>query len=125
MNDLTLRLLLVGAVVLVAGVAALAARRYGAPYHRPIQTAGIDLPPGIVVFTSTECSKCKRVLARAKKVGAPLREVTYELERPLFEAAGIEGVPLTVVVDQSGRVIAQMAGLARIGSLRRAVARAG
>lgn len=125
MTDLTLRLLVVGAVVVVAGIAALVAHRYGAPYHRPIQITGVDLPPGIVVFTSTDCSKCKRALARAKKVGAPLREVTYELERPLFEAAGIEGVPLTVVVDENGTVIAQMAGLARVGSLRRAVTRAG
>jgi thiol:disulfide interchange protein len=61
----------------------------------------------------------------AKSVGAPLREVTYELESDLQKRVGVTGVPLTLVIDRSGEVVAQLAGRLRMASLVRAVARAG
>ncbi len=123
MDETLGRLLLIAAVVVGAAVVALLFRRR--PVHPPVDISGTDLGPGLVVFTSTECQRCKVVLAAAKSVDAPLREVTYELEPGLQERVGVAGVPLTIVVDNTGAVVAQYAGLVSAGRLRRAVAGAG
>lgn len=124
MVDPIVGLIVVVAIVGVAAVAAFWSRR-STPYHPLIDVAGLVLPPGLVVFTSTNCHRCKDVLAVARSVDAPLREVTFELESELQERAGVTGVPLTVVIDSSGAVVSQFAGPVRLGSLRRAVGRAG
>jgi hypothetical protein len=114
-------------VLLVLGVAAAAAgtARRLRPHHPPIDIVGLNLPPGVVVFTSTNCPRCKPVLAAARASGAPVREVTYELEGDLQRQAGVVGVPLTVVVDSDGAIVAQLPGPISSRRLRRAVARAG
>jgi thioredoxin-like negative regulator of GroEL len=94
-------------------------------YHPPLDLAGASFQSGIVVFTSTECRRCKEVLAVAKATGAPLREVTYELEPALQEQLGVAGVPLTLVIDAKGQRVAQFAGPVRPQRLRRALRRAG
>ncbi len=119
-----MRVLLVLVVLGVAAAAATAARRLR-PHHPPIDIVGLGLPPGVVVFTSTDCPRCKPVLAAARASGAPMREVTYELEGDLQRRAGVVGVPVTIVVDHSGRIVAQLAGGVSSIRLRRAVARAG
>jgi hypothetical protein len=95
------------------------------PHHPPVDIAGLGLPAGLIVFTSTDCPRCKPVLAAARAAGAPVREVTYELEGDLQRRAGVVGVPLTVVVDRSGVVVAQLPGRVSSGRLRRAAVRAG
>ena len=123
MDDALVRLLLITAVVgAAAGVAFLFRRR---PVHPPVDIAGTGLGPGLVVFTSTECQRCKVVLAAAKSLDAPLREVTYEIEPALQERVGVSGVPLTLVIDNSGAVAAQYAGLVSSRRLRRALTSAG
>ena len=123
MDEALARLLIVAGVIAVAaGVAFLFRRR---AFHPPVDIDGMGLGPGLVVFTSTTCRRCKIVLAAAKSIGAPLREVTYELEGAVQQRAGVTGVPLTLVVDQSGTVVAQYAGLVTARRLRRAVGRAG
>lgn len=124
MGDVVVRVLLVLIVASVAGGVSLWFRR-NAVYHPSVDVAGLGLPPGLVVFTSTECRRCKQVLAAARVIDVPLREVTYELEPELQERAGVVGVPLALVIDDSGRLIDQFAGVVRPGTLRRAVARAG
>jgi glutaredoxin len=118
------RLLLVIGVLAAAGLVGYLSNRRR-PQHPPLTVAGLGLPPGLVVFTSAECRRCKDVLAVAKSVGVPLREVTYELESDLQKRVGVTGVPLTLVIDRSGEVVAQLAGRLRMASLVRAVARAG
>jgi hypothetical protein len=118
------RVLLVLALLGVAAAAGAAARRFR-PQHPPIDIAGLGLPAGITVFTSTDCPRCKPVLASARASGVPVREVTYELEGDLQRRAGVIGVPLTVVVDRSGRVVAQLAGRVSARRLRRAAVGAG
>jgi hypothetical protein len=114
-------ILVVGLVA--AGVAFLSRRN--TTYHPPIDITGLGLPAGLVVFTSTECSRCREVLLAAKSIDVPLREVTFELESDLQERAGVVGVPLTLVIDESGNLVAQLAGVAGARSLRRAAVRAG
>lgn len=119
-----LRALLIVAVLLVAAAVAYLARRSGV-YHPRLDISGFGFEPGLVIFTSTACPRCKIVLATAKSTGAPLREVTFELESRLQERLGVTGVPLTLVVDRSGAVAAQFAGLVGSRRLRRAIAAAG
>jgi hypothetical protein len=123
MSDLGLRLLVVGGVVVVVALSTLAARRYGSPHLRPVDVDGLDLPPGLVVFTSTTCATCRRALGAAKATGAPLREITYELEAATFERAGVGAVPLTLVIGGDGEVVDQVGGVPRPARLRRALAR--
>ena len=118
-----LRIVLVVGILVVAALVAVWARRR--PYHAPVDITGAGFDPGLVVFTATECRRCREVLAAAKSTGAPLREVTYELEPGLQERLGVTGVPLTLVVDGSGRVSAQFAGLVDSRRLRRALNQAG
>lgn len=120
MNETLLRLLLITAVILVAAGLGLLARRK-LSLHPPVDIAGVGFDPGLVVFTSTACRRCKEVLAAAKATGAPLREVTFELEAGIQEEVGVIGVPLTLVVDRSGQVSRQFAGLVNRRRLRRAL----
>lgn len=124
MGDPVVGVLVVAAVIGVAAGISYLLRR-NTTYHPPVDIAGLGLPPGLVVFTSTNCRRCKDALAAARHVGVPMREVTYELESDLQQRAGVSGVPLTVVVDPSGRAVAQLAGPVRLRKLQRAVARAG
>ncbi len=124
MSDTVLRLLLVAVVLGVAAGLAFLTRRKTS-YHPPVDIAGIGLPPGLVVFTSTECTRCKEVLALAKTFEIPLREVTYELEPDLQERVGVVGVPLTLAVDSASVLVGQLAGSVTQRSLRRVVRRAG
>lgn len=124
MSDPLVRLLLIAVVVAVAvGVGLLARRRLVT--HPAVDISGVGFEPGLVVFTSTACHRCKKVLAAARATGAPLREVTYELEAGLQEKVGVTGVPLTLVVDGSGRLNSQIAGQAGEQRLRRAIRKAG
>ena len=124
MDSTVARVVLVLLVVGVAAAAAVVARRLR-PHHPPVDIAGLGLPPGVVVFTSTDCPRCKPVLAAARASGAPVREVTYELEGDLQRRAGVVGVPLTVVVDGNGSLVAQIPGRISPGRLRRVAVRAG
>ena len=98
--------------------------RRGTGYHPPVTVDGLGLPPGLIIFTSTACHRCKDALAVARAVDVPLREVTFELESELQERAGVTGVPLTLVIDRSGEPVAQIAGRLRRRSLQRAIGRA-
>lgn len=122
MSDLTIRLIIVAAVVVFVAAVSLLARRLGAPYHAVLDLSGLDLPAGLVMFTSTECENCKKALAVAKATGAPLREITHEIEPGAFEKAGVTGVPLTVVVDAGGTVVDQVGGIPPRRRLLRALA---
>ncbi len=116
-----------GVVMAVLGTAAAAAyfSRRNTTYHPLVDATGLGLPSGLVMFTSTDCHRCKDALAVARTMDAPLREVTYELESELQERVGVIGVPLTLVIDESGACVAQFAGQLRRSSVRRALARVG
>lgn len=115
-------------VVVVAAAAVAIGRlsvRRGLPSHPPVDLDGLGLPAGVVVFTSTECDNCKRVMGVLANVDVPVREVTQELEASLIADAGVEAVPLMVVTDRDGSRAAQLAGVPSRRAIRRALARAG
>lgn len=119
MDDPLVRFLVVGGVALVAAVGALATRRWQRPVHPPVDVRGLGLPSGIVVFTSGECGNCAAARRAAAATGAPVREVTWELEGALLERAGVVSVPLTLVIDDHGAVLAQIVGVPAVRRLRR------
>ena len=124
MDDLLLRILAVAAVIAVAVSVGYLFRRT-AVFHPAVDVSGLGLPPGLIVFSSTNCIRCKEVLASVMSLDVPLREVTYELEPHLHERAGVVGVPLTLAIDQAGNLVDQVAGAASSRVLRRAAVRAG
>jgi hypothetical protein len=123
MDDMLVRLLVVGGAAAVVLLLALATRRWQRPSHPPVALDGLTLPNGIVIFTSTDCTTCKEALVVVKAVDAPVREVTWELEPNVLEAAQVTAVPLTLVRAEDGTVIDQIVGVPRLRRLSRAVQR--
>ncbi len=125
MSSMVVRALVVLVLIGLAVIVASLARRWQRPIHVTPALVGLNMPPGLVVFTATDCSKCRDALALAAQTGAPIREVTYELEPAAFERAGVEAVPLTAVVNGDGSVVATFVGIPRSRRLRRALSTAG
>lgn len=125
MTDLAVRAVLVAALAAAAAGAGLAVtRRRGATQPRArVERLGFDV--AVVAFTSTDCSTCRKVMGRLGALGVPVREVTHELEPGVLEAAGVEGVPLVVVLSPTGEPSAQFGGNVSRRRLRRAVEHAG
>ncbi|MBT8208196.1 MAG: hypothetical protein HKN07_08285 [Acidimicrobiia bacterium] len=125
MSDPLVRLGAVALLVLVAlAVGRWRSRSVGGG-HPFVDLSGLDLPNGIVIFTSTDCAKCKDAVAVLKGISAPVREVAWELEPGVQQQASVESVPLTVVRDKDGSTVAQFTGVPSSVRLRRAVKRAG
>ena len=125
MSETLIRLAVVVAVATAALAIGLLLRRMQWSSHPPIDVTGLEYPAGIVVFTSTECANCKKLLPRLRSLDVPVREVTHEIEPAAFEAAGVEAVPLTVVIDDSGAVVAQLSGAVSARRVKHALRTAG
>lgn len=101
MTEPVLRLVVVGAVVVMVLIGAAIARR-GVVLRRHPPPAGLE--PGVYVFVSDVCSTCQRVedsVASAVPTGG-YRRVSWESEPELFRRLGIERVPVTVQVRADG-----------------------
>ena len=123
--SIAVRIAVVLLAVLIVIVIARFIGRWRGPSHPPIDLGGFAERPGVVVFTSTDCSNCKEVLGMVESLDVPLREVTWELEPTVFEDLGVESVPLTAVVNADRQVELLVAGVPRSRSLGAAVRRAG
>lgn len=120
-----LRVVLVVVAVLLVIVAARLIGRWQRPSHPALDLGDFGPRPGVVLFTSTDCVNCKSARAVVEALGLEAREVTWELEPAVFEAVGVEAVPLTAVVDGEGRVELLTAGVPARRSLHRAAQRVG
>jgi hypothetical protein len=125
MSETLLRAGIVVAVMAIALTIGFVLRRGRWSSHPPIDVSKLALPSGIVVFTATDCSNCKKVLTTLRSVEVPVREVTHELEAATFEAAGVEAVPLTVLIDDQGKVVAQLPGVVSARRVKRSLRSAG
>jgi hypothetical protein len=114
----------VGALLLVLLLARLAGK-WQRPSHPAVEVSALGSEAGIVLFTSTDCSNCAAARRVAEASGLPIREVTWELEPGRFSAAGVEAVPLTVLVDDRRAATAVFAGVPSGRAIQRAARRAG
>lgn len=121
MGDVIVRALVVVAIALAALAAARVAGRVQQPFHRLLDLRATDLPSGVILFTSVDCTNCAAARAAYTKAGIEFREVTWELEGGLMETVGVDAVPLAVFRTADGVTAAQIAGVPRVRALRRAI----
>jgi hypothetical protein len=112
-------------VVAVAVLAAYVARKAAKPIHPEITVGDVGDRPGVVLFTSTDCSNCKAAISVLENASIPFREVTHDLEPQRFETWNVVAVPLTVVIDARGDIVDSMTGIPRARALVRSVHAAG
>jgi glutaredoxin len=103
-SEPVVRLLVAIGVIASALLLAAVANRYRRPIHPAVRVGEVGERPGVVLFSSTDCSNCKRTIERLKQLGVPYREVTYELEPQRFDNWGVVAVPLTVFVNGDDHV---------------------
>ncbi len=99
MDDAVLRLLIVGAVGLVAGVSSVAARRGVAVRRSSLDPVGLDT--GIHLFSSNSCASCDRARAVLIASGRTFEEHEYETASELHVDNGIDRVPAIAWVSAS------------------------
>jgi glutaredoxin len=125
MSDPVARLLVAGGVIAVSLLIAVAASKFTRPLHPSVVVGEVGDRPGVVLFTSTDCTTCKKAIERLKAASVPFREVTHELEPARFESWEVVAVPLTVFVDASDRVVATLTGVPSNRAIRKAARSAG
>ncbi|MBV8693794.1 MAG: hypothetical protein JOY57_19250 [Actinobacteria bacterium] len=133
------RVIIAGALVIVAVVAALLIQRRkpAAPtqprnFDVPAQVdrddfAGADLPWLVAVFTSSTCESCERATAKAAVLASSLvayEEIPYQSRKDLHERYAIDVVPMIVVAGPDGVVRASFIGVPTATDLWAAVAEA-
>ena len=132
------RLLIAGAIVVVALVVALIVRRRRP--DAPTQPAGQvptqldrddfdrpDAPWLVAVFTSATCNTCADVVAKAAVLASDdvaVTDVEWQSQRAVHERYRIDSVPLLVVADRDGVVRTSFAGPVTATDLWAAVAAA-
>jgi len=124
-SEPAVRILIAVGIIASALLFAAVLNRYRKPVHPPVRVGDVGDRPGVVLFTSTDCSTCKRTIERLKQIGVEFREVTYELESGRFDAWGVVAVPVTVFVDMDDHATAVLTGVPSRRSLRRAASSAG
>lgn len=125
MSDGVIRLLVAFGLVVLALSIAYVASKVRRPIHPAIVVGDVGDRPGVVLFTSTDCSTCKKAIARLKAASVPFREVTHELEPTRFESWEVMAVPLTVFLNESSEPVALLTGVPTDRAIRRAALRAG
>lgn len=125
MSDQAVRIAVVIVVVGIAVLAAFIARKMARPVHPDINVGEVGDRPGVVLFTSTDCSNCKEAIAVLVGESIPFREVTHDLEPQRFETWDVVAVPLTVVLDAQGDIVETMSGIPKRSAVTRAARSAG
>lgn len=122
-DELARALLVAGALALALALAWWARRRTGR-HGPPADVRGLTTGPGAVIFTKEDCPSCAATLAHLETLDIPIRQVRAEDDPGELERRGVTGVPITVIIDATGRPQRQFAGLPPLRPLRRAVRRA-
>lgn len=102
MDEIWVRLALIGGALAVAGLVTIALRARAKGKPRRMEATG--LPPGVYLFTSEACADCgsvRRALGQALG-DAGFVERSWEEEPGLFHRLGVDAVPATLVVEPDG-----------------------
>ncbi len=102
MDELTLRLVLIGAALLVAAGVTTLTRRRARTAPRSIESTG--LRPGVYFFSSSTCPDCRmarRALDEAIR-DSSFHEFAWEENPGIFADLGVAAVPATLVVGADG-----------------------
>jgi hypothetical protein len=97
MNETGIRILVIAAVLLLGGVAAVTTNR--TKQARPVRATRDDLPPGVHLFTSATCATCteaRTVIASAYRNA--FTETRFEDDPQSFGHHGIARVPTAIIV---------------------------
>jgi len=121
MTDEVIRLLIVAGVLVAAGLVAVVINALRKPPHPSLTVQSDGDRPGVVLFTSLDCSTCKKTIALLRSQGIAFREITYELEPQRFESWQVLAVPLTVILDAGGEVLDVITGTPTSRRLARSV----
>ncbi len=114
MSELAVRLIVVGAVAVVLALLIVMALRGGRSRSpASVTLSGLGLGPGFVLFTSATCPSCADARDVADRVLGPGRYVerAWEDDPDALTAAGIDEVPLVVVMGRRGRVRSVLRGV--------------
>lgn len=133
------RLVLALAIVAIAGVVALVARRRRQPdpptqarFESPQQLDRRDFPHAdhewlLIAFTSATCHTCADVVAKASVAASTavgFAEIEYNAERALHSRYKIDAVPTLLLADRDGVVKASYLGRVTATDLWADIARA-
>lgn len=118
MDDVAMRLIVVGVVVAAAFGLSRLSRPWQDSAHPELQIPPGELPAGVVLFTSTDCDQCANARAALQRAGISYREVTWEIESDRFRRYGVQGVPLLAQLDGSGEQLYLAAGVPTRRTLR-------
>lgn len=102
MDEIWLRLGLIGGALAVAALATMLLRVR--VHGRPRRLEDTRLDPGVYLFTSAACPDCASVRrALTEALGANgFIEVRWEEEPGAFDRLGVDAVPATLVVESNG-----------------------
>jgi hypothetical protein len=124
-TESAVRILIPIGIIASALVLASVLNRYRRPVHPQVRIGEVGDRPGVVLFTSTDCSTCKRTIERLKRLHIAFREVTYDLEPQRFDTWGVVAVPLTVFIDADDIIGNVLTGVPSRRTLARAATSAG
>lgn len=102
MDELWLRVVLVGtALVVTAAVSYLLARRSGTKPRR-VNTGSME--PGVYLFTSATCADCAPAREKLRKALGDhgFHEVSWEDQPRVLQDLGVDAVPATLIVGEGG-----------------------
>lgn len=105
MDEVWLRLALIGGALFIAAAATLVVRANAT--RRPRELADTGLPPGVYYFSSSSCPDCTSV--RTALEGAlgesGFVELSWERDAVEFDRLGVDAVPATMVVSDDGSAL--------------------
>ena len=108
-----MRVLVVTATASVVVIMIFNARRghRSRPLHS-VDVSSLEIGRGVVMFTSSSCATCADARSVADRVlgAVGYEERSWEQDADALAAAGVDEVPLTVIVNRRGRVRAVLRG---------------
>ncbi|MGZ5384144.1 MAG: hypothetical protein ACXW15_01020 [Acidimicrobiia bacterium] len=127
MSEITRAVVIVAVVAFALGATGLWAGYRARGRRSAISTESLRPWPAAVLFTSADCDACDpvRSILSGCASGDVVREVVYEGSAGTFRSAGVDSVPVVVVIDDRGTPIGVYEGQVTARQIERVLRRAG